>query len=340
MNKDLLQETKNKIQQNGWNRLLLAVSGGLDSICLAHFFVTHKESLEIEWLGIVHVHHGLRAGTADMDAELVQQFAETHNVPFFLKKLDGEALKEAEGSLENNARAARYKALQEVIETVKGAPGSVAGVTAQSATAAHETAIVTAHHAGDQAETLYMRLRRGVTLAGLSGIRPVREGIFRPFLGVTRQEFQNYAQEHDLKWREDESNSDTKFARNLIRHQLLPHLEEENPGASEQLGRIAEKSARAYEKIMAIADKLFCPMVVSREKGLTLDTKKAKIPLTNGMDEIFRLWLDKQGYRFPVGTFKGKALLNDIRNLSYRTRFIAKNRNIIRICDQKTTTDI
>lgn len=314
--------------------MLLAVSGGLDSICLAHFFVTHKADLGIEWLGIAHVHHGLREGTADRDAEFVKVFAAQNQSPFFLGTLDGEALKAAEGSLENNARDARYDALRKF---------------------AHENradAIVTAHHTGDQAETVYLRLRRGVSLAGLQGIQSVRlqatdtdlphEAVFlyRPFLDVSRKELQEYARDNNLDWCEDESNSDVKFTRNQIRHEALPTLEKLHPGATSQLVRIASKTVSAYERILTIADKLFLPLVISRDDGLTLDTKKGKISLKNGMDEIFRLWLDCQGYRFPVGTFKGKALLNDIRNLSYRTRFIEKKRNIIRICEKKASADI
>ena len=102
------------IRRHGFKRLLLAVSGGLDSICLTHYFIENSAALGIEWLGIAHVHHGLREGTADRDAKFVEEFAKSHNVPFFLKKLDGEALKGAEGSLEENARDARYKALTEI----------------------------------------------------------------------------------------------------------------------------------------------------------------------------------------------------------------------------------
>ena len=102
------------IRRHGFKRLLLAVSGGLDSICLAHYFIENSKALGIEWLGIAHVHHGLREGTADRDAKFVEEFAKSHDVPFFLKRLDGEALKAAEGSLEENARDARYKALVEI----------------------------------------------------------------------------------------------------------------------------------------------------------------------------------------------------------------------------------
>ena len=105
-----------RIRRHGFKRLLLAVSGGLDSICLAHYFIKNREALGIEWLGIAHVHHGLREGTADRDAAFVEAFAKAHDIPFFLKKLDGEALKNAEGSLEENARDARYRALAEITQ--------------------------------------------------------------------------------------------------------------------------------------------------------------------------------------------------------------------------------
>lgn len=88
------------VAKSEFNHLLLAVSGGLDSICLAHYFIKNKEILGIEWLGIAHIHHGLRDASADRDAKFVQNFAERYNIPFFLKKLDGKALKASEGSLE------------------------------------------------------------------------------------------------------------------------------------------------------------------------------------------------------------------------------------------------
>ena len=150
------------IHRHGFKRLLLAISGGLDSICLAHYFIHNKEALGIEWLGIAHVHHGLREETADRDAAFVEAFARKYNVPFFLKKLDGKALKNAEGSLEENARDARYKALAEIAQD-------------DAYHIPHSTLVIlTAHHAGDQAETMYMRLRRGTTLAGLRGIQEIR----------------------------------------------------------------------------------------------------------------------------------------------------------------------
>ena len=293
---------KSSIAQNirhyGFKRLLLAVSGGLDSICLAHYFIENKEVLGIEWLGIAHVHHGLRERTADRDASFVEAFAKSHNVPFFLKKLDGEALKSAEGSLEENARDARYKALVDIaldpstpLHSAQD-DNTIFRLSSVGASAPFSRLIiVTAHHAGDQAETMFMRLRRGTTLAGLRGIQEIRvlddashtpkqpkvatpylKGseatdptlhtpylvfLYRPFLNVTRTELLDYARKNKLTWCEDESNADVKFARNKIRHEFLPQLERECPGTTKQLCHIAELADKAYAKMMEKCEEVF-----------------------------------------------------------------------------------
>lgn len=414
--------TKN-IRRHGFKRLLLAVSGGLDSICLAHYFICNKERLGIEWLGIAHVHHGLREGTSDRDAAFVEAFARKYNVPFFLKKLDGETLKNAEGSLEENARDARYKALVEIAldpSPRKGDHGSLraeAQVTketplhsAQDDTphTSHPTphtpylkaaegcdpiphtsiAIVTAHHAGDQAETMYMRLRRGTTLAGLRGIQETRElfdvecemwnekeitthyaphithFIYRPLLNTTRAELLAYAREHNLTWCEDESNSDVKYARNKVRHEYLPHLEESNPGATMQLCKVARLADKAYAKVIEECDAMFqetLPLKQVQGQGdtapfshlkgseatdLTPHTiialnKKAlrKILLAHSsadLSEMFRLWLSEQGFRFPIGFFYSQTEPAHVKipvRVAYRKRSIVKKGSTVLICE-------
>ena len=400
------------IRRHGFKRLLLAVSGGLDSICVAHYFISNREALGIEWLGIAHVHHGLREGTADRDAKFVEEFAKSHDVPFFLKKLDGEALKAAEGSLEENARDARYKTLMEIAsisatkncmdprlreddakkreddneereDDIKKAFGSALddSTNGDSGTEAGMTnsneIIVTAHHAGDQAETMYMRLRRGTTLAGLRGIQEVREmpdqvehdnsaniHLYRPFLNVTRAELLEYARKHDLKWCEDESNSDVKFARNSIRHQLLPRLEKEVPGATKQLCRIAELADKAYAKVMEKCEDVFGECMDprlspssedrreddvkkredddSRVSCLKLDKKKLNKIFQAHKDadlsELFRLWLSEKGFRFPTGFFyapKEPAHVKIPVRTVYRKRSVIKIRHTVWICEFK-----
>ena len=328
---------KTVIQQQGWKRLLLAVSGGLDSICLAHFFVSHKADLGIEWLGIAHVHHGLREVTADRDAEFVQNFAVKNKVPFFLEKLDGAAIKSASGSLEENARVARYEALR------------------LFAAENHADAILTAHHGNDQAETLYYRIRRGVSLAGLRGIHPIRKfesvNLFRPFLQVTRKDLLEYAKGQNLDWREDESNTDTKFARNQIRHQSLPHLEESIPGTCEQLCRIANLARNVYAKIMVKAESLFVPAVIPQDKWpfearyscfykvLALNLEHINQVFNTSQTkpgdtaELFRLWLSEKGFRLPLREKGSTIPYPFLQRLKYKTILMEKCRNILWICD-------
>lgn len=358
------------IRRHGFKRLLLAVSGGLDSICLAHYFICNKEAFGIEWLGIAHVHHGLRVGTADRDAAFVESFARKYNVPFFLKKLDGEALKSAEGSLEENARDARYKALEEIFNETEDS--RLRGDD-------NKDVIVTAHHAGDQAETMYMRLHRGTTLSGLRGIQEFRilsnsqgvaglaseaplEGVmedratgcnqgetsptsrlFRPFLSVTREELLAYARENNLEWVEDESNADVNFARNRIRHEMLPRLERECPGATAQLCRIAALADRAYGKVMEVCEGLFGTCLREDDiphVSIILDKKKFRKVLlaheNTDLSEMFRLWLSEKGLRFPIGFFydpKEPACVKIPHHAVYRRRAIVKIGQSVRICE-------
>ena len=394
---DELASIKRRIHDYGFKRLLLAVSGGLDSICLAHYFIANREALGIEWLGIAHVHHGLRERTADRDAKFVEAFARKQNVPFFLKKLDGEALKNAEGSLEENARDARYKALVNVASHTPYLKGSEATDPIPHTS----IAIVTAHHAGDLAETMYMRLKRGTTLTGLRGIQEIRilgnsqgvagvapeaplEGvmedratgcnqgdtsptphiinhqsstinhfphlIYRPFLSVSREELLAYARENNLEWCEDESNDDLKFARNKVRHETLPRLEQECPGATEQLCRMAEIADRAYAKVMEKCGNLFegaCTRVMDplrcapgMTKSISLNNKTLRKVLLEhanaDLSEMFRLWLSEQRLRFPIGFFYGESEPAHVKiphRAAYRRRSIAKIGHTVQICE-------
>ena len=387
-----------------FKRLLLAVSGGLDSICLAHYFIENRDALGIEWLGIAHVHHGLRVGTADRDAAFVEAFAHKYNVPFFLKKLDGEALKSAEGSLEENARDARYKALVEIAldpiasarlqddtpHTSHPTPHTpyLKGSEATDPIPHTSIAIVTAHHAGDQAETMYMRLRRGTTLAGLRGIQETRElfdvecemwnekeitthyaphithFIYRPLLNTTRAELLAYARENNLTWCEDESNTDVKFARNKVRHEFLPQLEKECPGASMQLCRITQLADKAYAKVIEECDAMFqetLPLKQVQGQGdtapfshlkgseatdltphtiIALNKKDLRKILLSHADadlsEMFRLWLSEQGFRFPIGFFYSQTEPAHVKipvRAAYRKRSIVKKGSTVLICE-------
>ncbi len=266
------------IRRHGFKRLLLAVSGGLDSICLAHYFIEKRETLGIEWLGIAHVHHGLREETADRDAKFVEAFAKSHDVPFFLKRLDGEALKAAEGSLEENARDARYKALVEIALDPSTSLHSAQDDTLQNDESRSRNSVRDDNKKDDS--SLVSRLSSFVYL-------------YRPFLDVTRAELLDYARKNKLTWCEDESNADVKFARNKIRHELLPNLERECPGATKQLCRIAELADKTYAKVIAKCEKVFAPCLSNKE---SLDPIAKCNPRNNGS---YRLRLQDDAIKGP-----------------------------------------
>ncbi len=222
--------------------VLVAVSGGGDSVALLHLL----HHLAPTWrlaLHVGHVDHGLRPDSAQ-DAAFVARLAQDLDLPFHLRRLDPQALRQA-GNLEAAAREARYQALVDMLHTAL----AQADDTVDRATGY----VAVAHTADDQAETLLMRLVRGTGLPGLAGMRPVRSmeerpldlgpsahltpRLVRPLLSVNRAELRTYLREAGIPWREDPTNRDLDRVRNRVRHQILPRLQAINPQVIPALAR-------------------------------------------------------------------------------------------------------
>jgi tRNA(Ile)-lysidine synthase len=202
------------------DRLVVALSGGLDSVVLLHMLRFAPELGGPE-LVAAHLDHRMRPDSGE-DARWVAELAHAWGVPIEL----GAAGAPAAPSSEAEARDARYAFLEEVRARVSA------------------RWILTAHHADDQAETVLFRIARGTGVAGLRGI-PVRRGaLLRPLLSVWREELTEYAVAHDLAYRVDPTNTDPRFARNLIRHRIVPALVDVAPGARRSLVRLARVAAR------------------------------------------------------------------------------------------------
>ena len=198
----------------------MAVSGGADSVCLLEVL----RELAGRWdlrLTVLHLDHGLRGEESRRDAEFVRELAGSRDLPFFLARAE---LAAAPGNLEEAAREARFEFFRERI-----AAGAV-------------EAVAVGHTRSDQAETVLFRFLRGAGTAGLAGIRPVTEdGIVRPLLDVTRAETEAFLRARGVAWREDATNRSARFARNRIRHSLLPQLAREwNPAIEETLVKTAD----------------------------------------------------------------------------------------------------
>ena len=208
-------------------RVLVAVSGGADSVALAHLLHRGRRLLCLRPV-LAHLHHGIRGRAADADAAFVRRLARRLDLPLLLERADVPAQARAAGiSLEMAARVARY------------------AFFARAARQVHAAAVLVAHTADDQAETVLLRLARGAGPQGLGGMAPVscRNGltILRPLLGVRHADLVALLRKHRWRWREDASNRDLHFLRNRVRHELLPLIERRlNPRFREALLRTAD----------------------------------------------------------------------------------------------------
>lgn len=199
------------------DRVLVAVSGGVDSVALLHWLLRSPWGLQ---LAVAHLNHALRGEESDRDAEFVGDLAAAWGLPFHVRKVDVTRLcREQSLSLEEAGRLARYRFFSDIRKEF-GIP-----------------TVAVAHHADDQAETVLLRLLRGSGGKGLAGMPPRDpRGVVRPFLCVSREAVRNYASRWGLQWREDRTNVDTGISlRNRVRHHLLPILREYNPRIDERL---------------------------------------------------------------------------------------------------------
>ncbi len=201
-------------------RVGMAVSGGLDSICLLHLLRDMAPHWNLH-LSVVHIEHGIRGEASRADAEFVCEIAARFGLPFHL--LEAQLASSTE-NLEQAARRARQGFFQALISA-----GTV-------------DRIATGHTRSDQAETVLYRILRGAGFSGLRGVLPVtKQGVVRPLLDVERTEIEAWMREHKIEWREDQTNTDRTFARNRLRHEILPLLRQAfNPHLDSGLAQLAD----------------------------------------------------------------------------------------------------
>ncbi|OGW79163.1 MAG: tRNA lysidine(34) synthetase TilS [Omnitrophica bacterium RIFCSPLOWO2_12_FULL_44_17] len=205
--------------------VLIAVSGGCDSVVLLHLLVEMKKSWKFR-LAVAHINHQLRGEASRRDELFVRKLAKQFGLPFFSEKVDVKRKMKAEKvSLEEAARLLRYDFFEKIVKSKK------------------VRKIAVAHNLDDQAETVLMRILNGTGLQGLQAIRPKRKlgeaYIVRPLIEMSREKIREFAKENSIRFREDASNRDVRFVRNRIRLKLLPQLEKEfNPQVKRALARL------------------------------------------------------------------------------------------------------
>ncbi|MDR2362598.1 MAG: tRNA lysidine(34) synthetase TilS [Prevotellaceae bacterium] len=205
------------------SRWLVAVSGGVDSMTLAH--LCHAAGL---MMGVAHCNFGLRDEESDGDALFVEQWANAHGIPFFSARFDTKQYAATHGlSTQMAARKLRYEWFEETRRT-------------------HGfTDIAVAHHSDDNAETVLINLLRSTGIKGLCGMQPVNGRIIRPLLFATRREIMEYALQNHIAYREDRTNANNDYARNRIRHTIMPELQKINPAATANILATADNLLQA-----------------------------------------------------------------------------------------------
>ncbi len=244
------------------DKILAAVSGGADSVCMLHILNSLKADLGFD-LACAHVNHGLRGEAADNDEKFVKALCKSLGIKCYVKKADvGAFAKEFRMTVEEAGRTVRYDFFAEL----KAKYGFCK--------------VATAHNKNDNAETVLMRIIRGTGIDGLAGISYKREdGVIRPILDVSRAEIEEYCKAYDLKHCTDSTNFDNDYTRNKIRNELIPFMEREfNAKVSNSLVRLANSAEEDSKFLQGYANRLYArlgnPLSGKSPNALHIETFK------------------------------------------------------------------
>lgn len=216
------------------DRVIVALSGGADSVSLLHALYSIKEKYNLT-LYAAHLNHGLRGEEAERDEKFCKILCKKYKIEFFVRRLDIRALAEKEKiSDELCGRNERYRFLEELSEKLNAK-------------------IATAHNAGDNAETLIFNLARGCGLSGAAAIPPKRGRIVRPLLECTRAEIEAYCRENKLDFVTDSTNYEDCYSRNRLRHRVIPELLRINPTFETSALRFTQDMAQVRDYIKKCA---------------------------------------------------------------------------------------
>ncbi len=290
--------------------IVAGVSGGADSVCMLHLLVRLQREIPFR-LAVVHVNHGLRAEAGE-DAVFVEKLCGDLRIPFYLREVDMAGYAAAHRlSGEEAGRLLRYRAFQEVLEEIKsGDRGRIA----------------VAHNADDRAETMLFHMFRGSGLKGLSSIRPVRESIIRPLLCVSREQIEAYLRKERLDWREDATNGEDVYARNKIRHHILPYARREIcKNAVSHMGELADILAETESYLNRETDRLYDRYVKEDLESKISGTGTADASLEAGI-LYGEVKIEMAGFRTEDVVMRKRILLRALERMTpYRKDITARH---------------
>ena len=272
----MLAQFQNHINQNfnflANKKLIIAVSGGLDSMVLLHLFHNIKQQI-----AIAHCNFQLRGLESFEDQNFVKNYASANDIPIFVTQFDTQNFaKDYKLSTQVAARNLRYDWFYELLETE------------------NFDYILTAHHLDDNLETFIINLSRGTGLDGLVGIPAINDKIVRTLLVFSRQEIENYATQNNIIWREDSSNASDKYLRNRIRHDIIPKLKDLNPNFLNAFQKTQNYLQESQTMVDDAANMIYQQVATEINDEIHFDLLKLKT-LTNFNSYLY-LWLQDFGF--------------------------------------------
>ena len=272
----MLQKFQNHLLHNfqflSGKKILLATSGGKDSMVMVHLF----QQLDYE-IGIAHCNFQLRGMESFEDQNFVKEYASANDIPVFITQFDTKAFAEDyKVSTQVAARELRYNWFYELLETEKF------------------DYILTAHHADDNLETFLINLSRGTGLEGLTGIPEQNDRVIRPLLAFSQEEMEEYARINNIQWREDSSNASDKYLRNKIRHHLVPMLKELNPNFLSSFHKTQTYLQEAQVMVEDASIMIYQQVAKQEEDTIYFDLNKLK-KLPNYKSYLHQ-WLKEFGF--------------------------------------------
>ena len=264
--------------------ILLGISGGADSICLARYFIAKREKFALN-LYAVHVNHMLRGEEARRDEEFVRDFCRQWNILLHVEYRDiKKESKKKKCSEEEAGRLARYECFEKHARQYQCSK------------------IAVAHHQNDAAETILFRMMRGTGIQGMAGILPVNGKIIRPFLCLSREEITDTLKNLGQDYVEDSTNQSEEYSRNYIRHRILPEMESVNQKATAHISELGMQMQELLDYITPKMDALYQRKVERREQGELFFPEKAfsRMSIFEQKEMLRRMLFEKAGHQKDI----------------------------------------